>query len=218
MTTATAGDSARTYDPISGSNCIAPTYASDLDVLPAHAVAIRDDARSLTADLTDAQFNWKPSPVRWSVAQCIKHLVLTGTVAAVEQESAIERLERAAKRSVRPYKYGGITAMMGKILMKGVEPPVQKRFKTARKVYPAEQHARDELVDEFLNVYERLERLIGRAKGLDLGAASVGLPVPLFRMKLGQSIPFELAHARRHLWQARQVRNEAAFPGPEAVR
>ena len=108
--------------------------------------------------------------------------------------------------------FRGIPSKMGNMLMGGVEPPVVKRFKTSKKVYPAEQHNRDALVEDFLEVYGRLERLIVRAKGLDLGAASVGLPVPLFRMKLGQSIAFELAHARRHLWQARQVRNEAAFP------
>jgi DinB family protein len=212
MTTSTTGAPSHTYNPTSGCRCIAPTYASDLDVLPPHAAALREDARSLTAGLTDAQFNWKPSPERWSIAQCIKHLVLTGGMAAAEQEAAIAKLERAGKRSVGPYRYGGISAKMGSMLMSGVEPPVQKRFKTARKVYPAEHHSRDALVEDFLNIYERLERLIGRAKGLDLGAASVGLPVPIFHMKLGQSIPFELAHARRHLWQARQVRNEAAFP------
>jgi len=211
MTSAT-GASRRTYNPSSGSRCIAPTYAADLDVLMACAAAVRDDAESLTADLSDAQFNWKPSPVRWSVAQCIKHLVLTGTAAAEQQEAAITKLEREGKRSDGPYTYGGITAKMGNMLMSGVEPPVQKRFKTAKKVYPAQHHSREALVEDFLNVYGRLERLIARARGLDLGAASVGLPVPLFRMKLGQSISFELAHARRHLWQARQVQNETGFP------
>lgn len=212
MTSAITGTSDRTYNPTSGSRCIAPTYASDLDVLLTCAAAVRNDAESLTAGLSDEQFNWKPSPVRWSIAQCIKHLVLTGTMAAEQQEAAITKLEREGKRSVGPYKYGGIAAKMGNMLMSSVEPPVQKRFKTAKKVYPAEHHTREAVVEDFLEVYRRLEQLIGRAKGLDLGAASVGLPVPLFHMKLGQSISFELAHARRHLWQARQVQNEVGFP------
>ena len=207
-----SGATQRTYQPSSGSRCLAPTYAADLDVLTGNAAAILEDARSLMAGLSDAQFNWKPSPVRWSISQCVKHLVLTGTMAATEQEAAITKLERAGARSDGPYEYRGIPSKMGNMLMGGVEPPVVKRFKTSKKVYPAEQHNRDALVEDFLEVYGRLERLIVRAKGLDLGAASVGLPVPLFRMKLGQSIAFELAHARRHLWQARQVRNEAAFP------
>jgi hypothetical protein len=212
MTNAAGTTAPRTFNPTSGSCCIAPTYASDLDVLVSGAAAIREDARSLTEGLSDAQFNWKPSPERWSVAQCVKHLVLTGSFAAQAQETTITKLEQTGKRSDGPYAYGGIAAKMGSMLMNGAEPPVQKRYRTSKKVYPAEQHSRDALVGEFLKVYERLEHLIVQAKGLDLGAGSVALPIPLFRMKLGQSLSFELAHARRHLWQARQVRNEAAFP------
>ena len=40
----------------------------------------------------------------------------------------------------------------------------------------------------------------------------IGLPVPLFRILLGQSLTFEIAHARRHLWQAEQVRASPEFP------
>jgi hypothetical protein len=96
--------------------------------------------------------------------------------------------------------------------MKGIEPPVLKKFKTAKKVVPTERHDRDALVAEFTAVYERLGNLVVAAKGLDLGAANVPLPVPLFSMRLGQSVPFEIAHARRHLWQARQVRASPQFP------
>ena len=202
----------RAYNPISGASCVAPSYASDLDVLSRAIVEIRDDVTSLAAGLSSTQLNWRPSPAQWSIAQCLKHLVLTGTSAADGQEIAIARARERRHLSDGPYTYGGIPAKMGNLLMGNVEPPVQKKFKTAKKVVPAEHQDGNAVVNEFLALQERLNRNIEQAKGLDLNAASVPLPVPLFYMKLGQSLAFELAHERRHLWQARQVRSQPGFP------
>jgi len=208
----TAATTPRAYNPIAGASCVAPTYAADLDILPGHVAAVIEDARSLVAGLSDAQFNWKPSPGQWSIAQCLRHLVLTGTFAANGQDAAIAGLRARGRRSDGPYVYRGIPAMMGGLIMKGVEPPVQKKYKTGRKVVPAERHDRDALLAEFTAIHERLATLIVAAKGLDLTAASVPLPIPMFSMRLGQSLPFEIAHARRHLWQARQIRSSPQFP------
>src|SRR5262245_55969992 len=79
----------RTYNPTSGKDCVAPSFAADLDCLDGHIVAVLDSARALASGLSDGQFNWKPSPSQWSVAQCLRHLVLTGTFAANGQDAAI---------------------------------------------------------------------------------------------------------------------------------
>ena len=168
----------RVYNPISGSSCVPPTYASDLELLRRNVAGVIDEARSIVAGLSDAQFNWKPSPDQWSVAQCLKHLVLTGTFAANGQESAIERLQSGGKRSDGPYTYHGIPAALGRMISRGVEPPVRKRYKTGRKVVPTGHHDRDVLLAEFIAVHERLGHAIVGAEGLDLGAASVPLPDP----------------------------------------
>lgn len=212
MTTSATTDPRRAYNPISGARCVAPTFADDLDVLPGHLAAVIEDAKSLIRDLSDEQFNWKPSPVQWSVAQCLRHLVLTGTFAANGQAAAIDKLRASGRRSPGPYTYRGLSAMMGNMLMKSVEPPVVTKYKTMKKVVPADRHDRDALVAEFAAVHERLSSLIVAAKGLDLAAAAVPLAMPLFSMCLGQSLAFEIAHARRHVWQARQVRTSERFP------
>ncbi|HEV8447116.1 MAG TPA: DinB family protein [Gemmatimonadaceae bacterium] len=209
--TAAATTSPRVYNPISGSSCVPPTYAGDLDVLPGCLAAVIEDAKSIVAGLSDAQFNWKPSPGQWSVAQCLKHLVLTGTIAANGQEAAIAQLHERGRRSDGPYVYRGIAGKMGTMISKGVEPPVQKKYKTGKKVVPTERHDRDALLAEFIAVHERLARALVAAKGLDLAAARVPLPIPMFSMRLGQSLAFEIAHARRHLWQARQVKASPGF-------
>jgi hypothetical protein len=54
---------------------------------------------------------------------------------------------------------------------------------------------------------------IQRADGLDLKRARERSPaVPLFKWSLGTMLAITLAHERRHLWQARTVRNDKGFP------
>jgi hypothetical protein len=65
---------------------------------------------------------------------------------------------------------------------------------------------------EFLDWQDRLAERIRLADGLDLRLASHASPLPLWQWTLGTYIAVCLAHERRHIWQARQVRNERGFP------
>ena len=38
-----------------------------------------DDAKRLAAKLSEQQLNWKPSPDKWSIAQCLDHLAVTSS-------------------------------------------------------------------------------------------------------------------------------------------
>jgi len=50
---------------------------ADLPSLITTANNTADEAQSTFGRLTAAQLNWKPSPERWSVAQCFDHLLTT---------------------------------------------------------------------------------------------------------------------------------------------
>jgi hypothetical protein len=52
-----------------------------------------------------------------------------------------------------------------------------------------------------------------RAEGIDWARARVVSPASrFFRLPFAAYVAFLLAHDRRHLWQAREVRNHPAFP------
>jgi hypothetical protein len=48
---------------------------ADLSSVIAAANNVADAARNTFGHLTPSQLNWKPSPERWSVAQCFEHLL-----------------------------------------------------------------------------------------------------------------------------------------------
>ena len=65
-----------------------------------------------------------------------------------------------------------------------------------------------EIVTEFMEWQDKLGATIRRADGLDLRRARGRSPaLPLIKWSLGALFAITLAHERRHLWQARQVRN-----------
>ena len=68
------------------------------------------------------------------------------------------------------------------------------------------------MLDEFMNWQTALGERIRGADGIDLRRARHKSPVAPLSWSLGTMFAVVLAHERRHTWQARQVRNDRAFP------
>jgi hypothetical protein len=65
---------------------------------------------------------------------------------------------------------------------------------------------------------DRLVERVRRADGLDLRRARRRSPIlPIMKWSLGTMFALVLTHERRHIWQARQVRNEQRFPDSEEL-
>jgi len=95
-----------------------------------------------------------------------------------------------------------------------MEPPPKWRLKTPRiLIVPAGATYRaTDVVPEFLSVRDQLAQRVRQADGLDLAKVRTVSPVSsLLRLPLGAYFAFIIAHDRRHVWQARQVRNSLAI-------
>jgi hypothetical protein len=170
--------------------------------------AIVIDARTLADGLSPEQFTWKPDEKRWSVGQCLDHLTRTAQLYPTHIERMIEESRRRAGVA-RPYREGWLSRWV----VAGMEPPPRMRIRTMRRVEPPAQLDRDRVLDEFAAVHRRLHDLIIASDGVSLRHGRMRSPfAPILRFTLGQVFAINLAHARRHLWQARQVRQHANFP------
>jgi hypothetical protein len=170
--------------------------------------AILIDVRALTDGLSPEQFNWKPDARRWSIGQCLEHLTRTVHLYPAEIERMIEEA-RGREGSSRPYREGWVSRWV----VSGMEPPPRMRIRTMRRVEPGTELDRDTVVREFVAAHGRLRELIRASDGVSLRHGRMRSPfAPVLRFTLGQVLAMNLAHARRHLWQARQVRQHANFP------
>lgn len=166
------------------------------------------DARALTEGLTPEQFTWKPDERRWSIGQCLEHITRSIWLYPAE----IERMTgeaRARAESARPYREGWFSRW----IVRNMEPPPRMRIRTKRSVDPGNDLDRDTVVREFERALARLQDLMLAADGVSLRHGRMRSPfAPILQFTLAQTFAINLAHSRRHLWQARQVRKHPNFP------
>ena len=163
----------------------------------------------LVHTLTDQQVNWRPSDGRWSIAECVAHLAASARAYVGPIDLAVERGFSRGLLGGREFHPGRI----GRWLVAQMEPPPRRRLSAPRKIAPQRFESVATLSRAYEDAHRDLIAATRRAEGLDLARVKLSSPImPLLRLSLGTWLLFLAAHERRHLWQARQVRQEPAFP------
>ena len=163
--------------------------------------------------LTTDQTAWVPGPGRWSVDECLAHLVAThdaylpGLVAVTG--SAAPRAPASAR-----YRPGWVGRMIGAT----VDPEGKKRVKTPRAFTPSVARLPGSALDTFLRCYRDLANRIEATEELDWHRIRLPTPVSrLLRLRLGDAYWILAAHAQRHVDQAVRLTQQDGFPGREAA-
>ncbi|HEV3317419.1 MAG TPA: DinB family protein [Candidatus Angelobacter sp.] len=165
---------------------------------------IRRQTRKLINGLSPEQLTRRPDPGKWSIAECLVHLNLTATNFQKLIGSAIRRGKADKIVGQGPFKAGGV----GRLLIWIAEPPPKFKIKAPAKILPPANIGDPSVViAEFLRAQDEWARLVREADGLDLNKikAKTGFP-GLPPMRLGATIPWMMAHQRRHLLQAEEVK------------
>lgn len=185
------------------------TLNSEIERLLYQVKVIRMEAEGLVWGLNDERFNWTPEAGRWSMAQCFDHLNITNRLMITQLEDAMQRGRAAGKLSDGPYTYG----FVGRWFLRMMQPPVKRRFKAPKPFQPALRKKLEEVLPEWGRTHDRVAELIREANGLDLERIKVVSPATkLLKYNLGIAFWVQTTHDRRHLWQAREVRNQQRFP------
>jgi hypothetical protein len=181
-----------------------------------------EEARRLTTGLDARAFWWRPAPGRWSVAECLAHVVLAGRAYHEEIDPVIRGARARGETDGEPTR----GTRLGRLLVRSVEPPARLRLPAPRSIRPArpEQPGDDPAaaptaagspLGDFLQLRHEHARRLRHADGLATARIRVASPfVPLVMMNLDTALRLITAHERRHLWQAQQVLAHREFPRP----
>ena len=167
--------------------------------------AIEADLQRLTADITEAQFQAPPRTGGWSIAYCIEHLTLAGNSFLTECAAAQNGADAQGCRSQSGFTY----SWMQRRILDFAEPPYGVKIKATKPLEPCVRRSRNDTVRRFLQMHREFARRVTASEGCDLQRIKVRAPfLSWIRHPLGMSFDLALAHERRHLWQALQVRNQ----------
>jgi uncharacterized damage-inducible protein DinB len=163
----------------------------------------RDQVLAESAKLSDAQWNFKPGPDRWSVGEVVEHLALA--------ENFIFDLQQKTMSSPAPdpeklAKAKGQDDVILKQIpdrtqkAKAPEPlqPSGKTFKTRDETLAAFKERRGKTIDYAGKTKDDLRGRVGDS--------------PLGPMDGYQWLLFAAAHSERHLKQIQEVKADAKFP------
>jgi hypothetical protein len=167
------------------------------------------EADAFVSPLTDRQFTWRPSPETWSIAHCIDHLNATARTYLPALDEGIADAIRRGLYAEGPFRYNWI----GRVFVWTVEPPPRFKSKAPTAFLPSPSRPRAEIMAAFRAYQLQFVDRLRQANGLDLARARVSSPIAKWlKLPLGSGFALQVAHERRHLWQARRVAEMDGFP------
>jgi DinB superfamily len=164
---------------------------------------IASQAQGLAAGLTEAQFNWRPAPDQWSIEECLSHLTMVGQAELLAIEAAIDSAKARGITGSGAFEY----PIWERFILRETEPPVRHAMPAPKRFVPLHGQPVTGVLPTFLHVQRNFGIQIARADGLDLRRVKVPTPiVSLLKLSLGSTLAQAAAHERRHIAQARRVR------------
>ena len=173
---------------------------------------IAGDMKRSFGALSSGQLNWKPDESRWSIGQCIDHLITTNRtyLPIFEKVSKDNRSASGWKRV--PF----LPVVWGKILLHSVQPDNPRKRKTFNVFLPSMSDINKRIVGDFIVHQKELITLISETDSVDHEKIVVTSPVSrLVTYTLKYCCLIIITHEKRHLLQAKRVMEYDNFPGSE---
>src|SRR5215216_4090814 len=181
----------------------------DLPGIIAAAKNVANDARSTFGHLTPSQLNWKPSAERWSIAQCFDHLLTINKAYFPVIDNVLAGKKRTLWESMPV-----LPGLMGKMLIKVVEPASTRKFKARKNFEPAQSDIRGSIINDFVDHQAEVVEKMKATQHLDLENIVITSPVAaVMTYSLMDAYRVIVVHEQRHFQQAKRVTEEPGFPG-----
>jgi hypothetical protein len=165
--------------------------------------------RESFSGLNEAQLNWKPEAKKWSIGECIDHLVTTNQ----KYFPALEKITSGAYMNSFWQRVSPFSGFFGNVLKKGVSPDTVKKMKTAKVFEPTNSSEPLSIISEFVKNNEELSAFIRKLEDVDLRKIKICSPVSSFiTYSLDDMLTIITIHEQRHINQAKRVMAMEGFP------
>ena len=188
---------------MSAADLSAATRSPQLEQIRREVEESSQHARTLVSGMSDEQLLRRPAPDRWSVAECLAHLTKSAELNLPRVDAALAEASRRDLRGDGPFQLD----FVGGLLKWSLEPPYRMKVKTTAPFQPEALEPVAQVLPRFLASQAEILARVDRAQGLALDQVRI---TSAFNSKVRYNafaaFHIMLAHVRRHLWQAAQVK------------
>ena len=167
------------------------------------------DAEASFGGLTARQLNWRPGETRWSVAQCLDHLLSANRAMLQAAHGALDASQPRTVWQRLPV----VPGVLGRALIRSQTPTATRKFTAPPGARPAFTDLPDDVVRQFA---DQQRDAAGWMQGLDTAVAERTIMTSPFIRVVTYSVldgcRLMAAHDRRHVEQARRVMALDGFP------
>lgn len=166
--------------------------------------SVEAEVRSMTDGLTESQFHAPPRTGGWSVGYCLEHLILAGEAFLAIWDLALEEGRAHLGDSCCshfPYQW------WERAILRQIEPPYRMKVKASQGLLPRSRRSVEETVQRFGYMHREIKKRVEDSRSLLVKDVRVRSPLASWiSYPLDFSFDLVLAHERRHLWQAKEVK------------
>ena len=167
------------------------------------------EAKAQFGNLSSEQFNWKPAPKKWSIAQCLEHLIVSNTTYYPQLNLVADG--KHSNSFYQNIKF--ISKFFGNYLIKETGQIVAKPMKSPSAFVPSQSQIASTIVVDFEKHQNDFSSCLKSLSKADLENTIVSSPaLGIITYNLVDLLTILVGHEQRHLEQAKNVLNQVSFP------
>ncbi|MGE0886136.1 MAG: DinB family protein [Blastocatellales bacterium] len=171
--------------------------------------SIARDAQSTFGELNAEQINWKPADNKWSVAQCLEHLIVTNG----QMLSVFDRVASGTRQTKLIERLPILPSLWGRMMVKALTPDSKQKFKAPPTASPSSSSIDPQIVTQFAANQQEVAGKIKAVENLNPEKIIITSPFAGFiTYSLLDAARIIIVHERRHLAQAERVMATDGFP------
>ena len=163
---------------------------------------VTQDVKRAFGKLSPQELNWKPSADKWSIAQCLDHLIVINQT----YFPVIQSLRDGTYKAPWHGRFPMMTRLFGNLILQSVQPNQQRKSKTFPIWEPGQSELPGDIVTQFEQHQAELKKRIEHSEDLVARRAVISSPANrTIVYELGMAFEIIVAHEKRHFNQAWEV-------------
>ena len=176
------------------------------------AAAVSRDFSEAFGTLTESQLNWKPDEKRWSIAQCIEHLIHTNELYLV----SIQQLAEGTYRPTLWERISPFSSLWTRLFRYSMQEKARTRVPAPAAFRPHLSAIDPGVIPDLVHQQAVLMQAVRNTDHLSHQRTTLASPVTGWvTFRLNGLIQMLLSHEKRHFHQAQAVKEQMLAAGVE---